>query len=555
MTLKTLKGYIIVFLSGILMSGYLLNAQTIYYDQTREGFLVFHEIKTDNQGFIIPWYDEEPGKAYDHVINLVWNFWDTMRTDMNGLPYYMNHQVWRPSNDPRGLGGDQLNMALSSWRLLYMYSGNERVKENMKFLADYYLTHSLSPPTAKWPDIPFPYNTLTYSGVYDGDMVIGQGYAQPDKAGSFGIELVKLYKITGKENYLKAAIAIANTLAENTEEGDLDNSPLPFKVNVFTGETGILKNNRGDGSVVGKSSYTTNWVGTLELFAELENMGEGNTLAYKKAFDKIIDWMRKYPLMNNKWGPFFEDIPGWSDTQINAVTFARFMMQNPALFPEMETRVRGILDWVYETLGNKSWEKYGVVVVNEQTVYMTPGNSHTSRQAAAELLYASLTGDHTWYNNAVRQLNWATYMVDFDGKNCYPRDEVWLTDGYGDYVRHFLRAMAAEPTLAPSGANHILSSTSVVYQVGYAPDLNKRLARDIPDNELETVKVFYKTFDNSSTELIRMTAKPTKISIWNNVLEERKKLDKEGWIWTSMEKGGILRIRHDSGNTIKIFVE
>ena len=555
MTLKTLKGYIIVFLSGILMSGYLLNAQTIYYDQTREGFLVFHEIKTDNQGFIIPWYDEEPGKAYDHVINLVWNFWDTMRTDMNGLPYYMNHQVWRPSNDPRGLGGDQLNMALSSWRLLYMYSGNERVKENMKFLADYYLPHSLSPPTAKWPDIPFPYNTLTYSGVYDGDMVIGQGYAQPDKAGSFGIELVKLYKITGKENYLKAAIAIANTLAENTEEGDLDNSPLPFKVNVFTGETGILKNNRGDGSVVGKSSYTTNWVGTLELFAELENMGEGNTLAYKKAFDKIIDWMRKYPLMNNKWGPFFEDIPGWSDTQINAVTFARFMMQNPALFPEMETRVRGILDWVYETLGNKSWEKYGVVVVNEQTVYMTPGNSHTSRQAAAELLYASLTGDHTWYNNAVRQLNWATYMVDFDGKNCYPRDEVWLTDGYGDYVRHFLRAMAAEPTLAPSGANHILSSTSVVYQVGYAPDLNKRLARDIPDNELETVKVFYKTFDNSSTELIRMTAKPTKISIWNNVLEERKKLDKEGWIWTSMEKGGILRIRHDSGNTIKIFVE
>jgi hypothetical protein len=42
-----------------------------------------------------------------------------MRHDMNGLPYYMNHQVWRPNNDPRGLGGDQLQMALSSWQLLY----------------------------------------------------------------------------------------------------------------------------------------------------------------------------------------------------------------------------------------------------------------------------------------------------------------------------------------------------------------------------------------------------------------------------------------------------
>ena len=555
MTMKKISYITVLSVLGFLLTGSQTNAQTIYYDKTHDGFLVFHEISTDVEGFIIPWYNEEPGISYDHVVNLVWNFWDSMRTDLNGLPYYMNHQVWRPSNDPRGLGGDQLNMALSSWRLLYMYSGNERVKENMKFLADYYLTHSLSPSEAEWPDIPFPYNTLTYSGYYDGDMVIGPGYTQPDKAGSFGSELVKLYKITGKDNYLKAAVAIANTLSEHTGEGDQDNSPMPFKVNVYTGETGKLKSNRGDGATVGHSSYTTNWVGTLELFADLIKMEKGNTEAYDVAFNRIIAWMKKYPLQNNKWGPFFEDIPGWSDTQINAVTFARFMMQNPVLFPAMKSQVREILDWVYETLGNHDWEEYGVVVVNEQTVYMTPGNSHTSRQAAAELLYASLSGDHTWYENAVRQLNWATYMVDFDGKNCYPRDEVWLTDGYGDYVRHFLRAMAAEPALAPSNANHILSSTSVVYQANYAPDLNKRLAREIPLEELETVKIFYKTYDKSSMEIIRMKEKPAKISIWNNILEEKDTLDGEGWTWTPLEKGGILKVSHESGNAIKVFVE
>ncbi len=70
----------------------------------------------------------------------------TMRTDKNGLPYYMNHQVWRADfNDRRGIGGDQFSMALSSWNLLYGYSGNETVKEEMKYIADYYLTHSLSP--------------------------------------------------------------------------------------------------------------------------------------------------------------------------------------------------------------------------------------------------------------------------------------------------------------------------------------------------------------------------------------------------------------------------
>src|SRR5512136_2568716 len=68
--------------------------------------LVFHEIKTDREGRIIPWYDPDLGKSFDHIINLVWNFWDTMRTDMNGLPYYMNHQVWEEHfNDRRGIGG------------------------------------------------------------------------------------------------------------------------------------------------------------------------------------------------------------------------------------------------------------------------------------------------------------------------------------------------------------------------------------------------------------------------------------------------------------------
>jgi hypothetical protein len=530
-------------------------AQTVYYDQTREGFLVFHEIRTNPDGQIIPWYSDDVGISYDHVINLVWNFWFTMRTDMNGLPYYMNHQVWRSSNDRRGLGGDQLNMALSSWQLLYMYSGNENVKENMKFLADYYLTHSLSPSDAEWPDIPFPYNTLTYSGKYDGDMVIGPGYTQPDKAGSFGIELVKMFKLTGNHNYIDAAVKIANTLANHTTEGDEENSPMPFKVNAFTGEVGALKSNLGDGSDVGKSTYTTNWTGTLELFSELIKMRMGKTKDYEAAFDNIIKWMIRYPVQNNKWGPFFEDIPGWSDTQINAVTFARYMMLHPELFPEWKVQVRNILDWVYETLGNEQWKGYGVIVVNEQTAYMTPGNSHTSRQAAAELLYASLTDDFKMYENAILQLSWATYMVDLEGKNCYPRDEVWLTDGYGDYVRHYLRAMAAEPQLAPSNSNHILNSTSIVFQADYAPDLNKKLYPEVPDSELDVVKIFYKTFDIKSQELIRMSKKPSKVAVNNMEIKEINDMDQEGWSWQPLEKGGLIKVRHESGNTIKIYVE
>jgi len=532
-----------------------LVGQTVYYDKTRDGFLVFHEIKTDANGNIIPWYSENPGIAYDHILNLVWNFWDTMRTDMNGLPYYMNHQVWRTDNDRRGLGGDQLNMALSSWRLLYMYSGNEKVKENMKFIADYYLSHSLSPSNVVWPNIPFPYNTLIYSGMYDGDMVIGKNYTQPDKAGWFGYELVNMYKMTGNKQYLTAAIDIANTLAIHTKAGDGENSPLPFKVNAFNGEVGILKNNSGDGTMSGTSSYTTNWAGTLMLFSELKTMEQGSLTLYQNASDLIITWMLTYPLNTNKWGPFFEDVPGWSDTQINAVTFAQYMMNHQELFPEWKSQVKGIFDWIYKTLGNEQWKKYGVTVVNEQTAYRTPGNSHTSRQGSAELQYAVLSGDKSSWDNALRQLHWATYMVDKDGKNCYPRDEVWLTDGFGDYVRHYLRAMADVPSLAPDNANHILHSTGVVSQADYFPDLNKTLVPDVPYSDLEKVSLYYRTFDNSSIETIRMVNKPVKVMLWKNELPERSNLDGEGWQWIPMEKGGLLKIRHDSANVVTVYMK
>ena len=521
--------------------------------------LIYHNIKTDTAGNIIPWSHDEPGKAWSHVIQLVWNFWDTMRVDMNGIPYYMNHQVWKSKmNDPRGLGGDQFGMALSSWRLLYAFTGNERIKENMKFIADYYLTHGLSPSSATWADIPYPYNTLVYSGIYDGDMIIGKDYTQPDKAGSFGIELVRLYKMTSIERYpnitddvyLSAAVKIASTLAKHVIDGDENNSPLPFKVNAITGEAGKLKNNNRDGKDAGLSSYTTNWSGTLELLLELQALNAGDTELYKRAFDKIINWMKKYPLQNNKWGPFFEDIPGWSDTQINAITFAQFMMNHQEYFSDWKRDVKKIFDWVYQKVGNEKWKKYGVTVVNEQTAYQQPGNSHSSRQASAELQYISLTGDRYHYSNAVRQLNWATYMVDKDGKNRYPNDENWLTDGYGDYVRHFLRAMEAMPELAPADEEHILSSTSVIGEAHYPPLADKYFGNDLGKTDQKKIKLFYRTFDTTGIEQIRLLKKPAAVMLDQKPANELKGLSAEGYVWKPLKKGGILTITRKNSSKV-----
>ncbi len=508
--------------------------------------IIYHPVRLDEEGKILPWYSAHLGASYDDAIMRVWNFWKNIESDVNSLPYYMNHQVWSPGHDRRGLGGDQLQMALSSWNLLYDYTGDTSVIENMRFIASYYLDHSLSEPADAWPYIPYPYNTNIHSGEYDGDMILGKGYLQPDKGGSFGIELVKLFKKTGDRKYLDAAVKIANTMAENVQPGDYEHSPWPFKVNANTGETGVLVNQAewhegmsedikdSIAPVLARSSYTTNWSGTLELFAELTQMKEGNTALYRKAFRLALDWMIKYPVKNNRWGPFFEDIPGWSDTQINAVTFAMYLLEHPDLVPGSDLIVKGILQWVHGKLENKSYLQYGVIPTDEQTAYRQPGNSHSSREASVELMYWQKTGDTTFLRNAIRQLNWATYMVDYDGKNFYPTNAVWLTDGYGDYVRHYLRAMAAAPQLAPVEEDHLLKTSSIIRSISY----------EIPE-------INYSVYDKASTELFRLTTKPERILLGKTTLKESGNR-REGWSWYELEGGGILEIRHGSAGKVMI---
>ena len=513
--------------SGYQAADTILVSDTIQYHPVRVN-------KTD--GSILPWFSSDKGASYDTVMMLVWDFWNNMEVDSNGLRYYMNHQVWRPEHDLRGLGGDQVNMALSSWGLLYAYTGNREIIDNMKYIADTYLERSLSDPSDKWPYIPYPYNTEVHSGKYDGDMRNGKGITQPDKAGSFGYELVNLYKITGDQKYLEASKKIAGTLAENIIVGDSMRSPLPFRVDARTGETGSLFDNMGSGKKVRPALYTSNWTGTMMLFGELANLDPVKKDLYEKSFNTFLEWMKEYPLKTNKWGPFFEDIPGWSDTQTNAISFAMFIMQKRDLFPSWKEDVKGIIEWTYRELGNHEYEKYKVTVMNEQTVYRVPGNSHSSRQASVELMYGALSGDTTYTENAIRTLNWATYTVASDGRNRYIRDDIWLTDGYGDYVRHYLRAMAAMPELAPADENHLLGSSSVVTSVEYSGSY-----------------IRYKTYDMESTEILRLRVKPSRVTEGELLLPEADNITDKGWVWTQLDQGGVLRVTK-TGNNIAVLI-
>jgi hypothetical protein len=480
--------------------------------------LGFHDIRTDKAGNILPWYADDPARSYDHTLQLVWNYWRLMpnywestkefETNFGKTPGLRKFYVTR-TQDEFGIGGDQFGMILNSWSLYYAYTGDKAVLNDMLEQADVYLKNSLSGPGDAWPNLPYPVN-LKKRAVYDGDLIMGEGYTQPDKAGSFAAELVTLYKITGDRRWLDAAVKIAGVLAAKTQPGDAEHSPLPFRVHTKTGES--------------KWPYTSNWVPTLRLFESLIALKEGDTKSYQRAFVLISDWLKAYPLKTMKWGPFFEDIGAWSDTQINAVTLAWWMLERPEWNANWKEDSRRCLDWAWNELGVDKWKGYGVRVIGEQTAYRMEGQSHSSRQASVELLYAAKTGDTSRKENAARMLNWATYFVDVDGKNRYPNPrtyELWWTDGYGDFVRHYLRGMAAAPELAPSGADHILQSTSVIRNASYG-------AREIR----------YEAFDPSGEELLRLAAKP--------------RVMQPTWKWVSMSSGGVLRIKREGTREVVI---
>jgi hypothetical protein len=239
------------------------------------------------------------------------------------------------------------------------------------------------------------------------------------------------------------------------------------------------------------ASYTTNYTGALLMFDDLIGLKQGDAAKYAEARDTVSKWLQAYPLKTNKWGPFFEDVntEAWSDTEINADTLAMYILEHPAWDANWKKDAAGILDWSYKSFANHEWEKWGVIAINEQTAYRVPGNSHTSRHASVELLYCEKTGDMALKDAAIRRLNWATYMVDTDGKNRYPRDDNWLTDGYGDYVRHYLRAMASFPELAPDDQNHLLRTSSVIQSLDYGANA-----------------IAYTKFDSNSTERFKLGA-------------------------------------------------
>jgi hypothetical protein len=260
--------------------------------------------------------------------------------------------------------------------------------------------------------------------------------------------------------------------------GDQTHSPWPFRVFAHTN--------------LAREEYTAEVIGPIKLFDELIRLGLGSVTAYQRGRATAWEWLMKFPMRNDLWSAYFEDVAfdqnleNWD--QYIALETARYLLLHPETDPGWQTHAEHLITWVEKTFAVdvKATEHYrwvqqepvqygrqwGANVISEQTHDdMNKMGSHTSRYASLCALWHEKTGAESFREKAFRSYNWASYMAHEDGliTEAMAEDNFWFSDGYADYIRHFLAGMGSVPEWAPPNENHLLRSTSVVQKITYAP--------------------------------------------------------------------------------------
>jgi len=499
--------------------------------------IVGHPIRIDRERKLLPW-SREPS-PFAHVARLAWTALETKFPPQdNGLPTYLAHSRFDPGefwgvswpHNPAGL----YSMLTDSAVLWYAFSGDDAAVDLVRRALDYQLAHGTTPPDWDWASVPFasadPGDT-DYRGADDewcdfcgrGD---GVGVIEPDKVGELGFAYMQLFELTGDARYRDAAVACADALGKHVRDGDEQRSPWPFRVYAQTN--------------VVREEYSSNVLGAIMLFDELGRLGLGDGEAYAHARGVAFDWLMRVPMRNDAWSGYFEDIdiqtdPSANPNQYSALRTARWLLLHPEVDPAWREHAGHLLTWAAQTFGadtaNERGTQWGATVMSEQAADMAKMGSHTARYGATSALWYEVTGDATARDRGARSLAWATYACDEAGVVAVGEDKNegwWFSDGYGDYIRHFLVAMAAVPEWAPPDEVHVLRSTSVVSHVDYGPG-----------------HAAWTTFDDDATETLRLPGAPAAVSVAGAALAERADLDDEGYVVRTLPGGGaVLRVRH-----------
>jgi hypothetical protein len=416
---------------------------------------------------------------------------------------------------------------------LYPYTGDSSTVQSLEAFVDYELENGLTPKGYAWSEVPYP-SANPGARRYTGWSQHGEDYVEPHVVGEDGYGYLRLYEMSGSTRYLQAAIRCADALVKNYKSGNAEKSPWPYRAYARDGRTG-----EGDMGI-----YSANVVEPVMLFDELMRIGQGDVQQYKTVREAVWQWLETYPLKNDIWSGYFEDVnPDITNmNQVIPLELARYLLLHPEKDANWKEHSRQLIEWVKTT---PKWPKYtvhGALITTEQGNGVTfccnlPNqccDSHTARLAAVEAFYAWRTGDIAYKESAYRSLNWVTYFQGLPGHAHAPfSDQWWFTDEFTDGPRRVMDAFWAFPEWAPADESHLLGSSSVVTKIQYGKG-----------------EISYSTFDEDSSDVLRLNFVPDSITAAGRPLPRVSSADQEGYAFDTATH--VLRIRHEHARDIDI---
>jgi len=498
-------------------------------------------VALDAQHKLLPWpMPDNTGYSYSSHFLSQWTIvWDQFNRQR--LPYFyccfdFDRTTYELSPDPNWVNSTGYLRAMMQGFIerLYPYTGDPHTLEFLQDFVDYELENGTTPENYAWSQVPYP-SANPGSRKYTGWSNHGEDFVEPHVVGEDGYAYLRLYEMTGNSKYLRAAIRCAAALVKNFKPGDEKNSPWPFRC---LARNGALSPGKG------MSPYSANVVEPIMLFDELIRIGQGDVPSYKLVREGAWAWLMKYPMNNNVWVGYFEDVGPNMENMNNVIPleFARYILLRPEKDPDWREHARKLIDWVKTTT---RWPKY---IVHGATVTTEQGNgkefccnlpnqccdSHTARLAAVEAFYFAKTGAPAYKEAAYRSYNWVTYFQGLPGGAHAPfTGQWWFTDQFADGPRRLMDAFWAVPEWAPSGESHLLGGLSPVTKISYRRG-----------------SITYSTFDANSTEVLRLAFIPEIVTSGGRQILRRQDLDAPGYTFDDSTR--VLRVHHADSRDVDI---
>jgi hypothetical protein len=532
--------------SAFLLCATLLAAQEPLQVTTtvNESSIAGRLVALDTHGKLLPWpMPDSTGYSYSSYFLSQWTIvWDQYHRQR--LPYFFccfdfDRTTFELMPDWHWVNSTGYLRAMMQGFVerLYPYTGDPHTLEFLQNFVDYELENGLTPEGYAWAQVPYP-SANPGSRRYTGWSEHGEDYVEPHVVGEDGYAYLRLYEMTGNTKYLRAAIRCAEALVKNFKPGDERNSPWPYRCYARDGRL-------DSGPGTGMFPYSANVVEPIMLFDELIRLDQGDTSAYKKVREGAWAWLMKYPMQNNVWVGYFEDVKASMENmnQVIPLEFARYILLHPEKDPDWREHARKLIDWVKTT---PRWPKYivhGALVTTEQGSSLKnfccnlPNqccDSHSSRLAAVEAFYYAKTADAAYKEAAYRTYNWVTYFQGLSAAAHAPfSTQWWFTDEFADGPRRMMDAFWAVPEWAPADESHFLGSLSAVSKIAYGAG-----------------SVSYSTFDDESTDVLRLDFSPDSVTVGGKAVARRKDLAQQGYTFDDATR--VLTIRHTASHDVDI---